>query len=103
MTPNEEQVRAAIAEQATNWLIAHNDRLMDAQQSAALAAWLRVSPVHVEEFLRVSAIARDLRDARSAPAYSLEHVLADARTENDTLVGPLWPRTIAPVRAMFGP
>ena len=99
MSSNEQQVRAAIAEQAADWLVA-NDEGLDARQAAALAAWLKASPVHVEEFLRVSVIARDLREARTDPEYSLETVLAHARAEDDTPVRPLWPRVIAPVRSL---
>jgi len=96
MTSTEEQVRAAIAEQAANWLVA-NDEGLDAREAAALAAWLRASPVHVEEFLRVSVIARDLRAARGDPQYSLETVLAQARAEADSPVRRhLWPRVLAP-------
>jgi transmembrane sensor len=100
MISNEEQVRAAIAEQAADWLVANDEGLLDARESAALAAWLKASPVHVEEFLRVSVIARDLREARTDPEYSLEIVLARTRAEDDTPVRPLWPRVIAPVRSM---
>ncbi len=98
MISNEEQVRAAVAEQAADWLLA-NDEGLDARGTAALAAWLKASPVHVEEFLRASVIARDLRDARAAPGYSLEAVLARVRAEDDNPVRrPLWPRVFAPVR-----
>jgi transmembrane sensor len=100
MISNEEQVRAAIAEQARDWLVANDDGPLDAQQSAALAAWLKASPVHVEEFLGVSVIARDLREACTDPEYSIETVLARARAEDDTSVQPLWPRVIAPVRGI---
>jgi transmembrane sensor len=99
MISNEEQVRAAIAEQAADWLVA-NDEGLDARESAALAAWLKASPVHVEEFLRASVIARDLREARADPEYSFETVLAQARSEDDTPVRPLWPRVVAPVGGM---
>jgi len=98
MISNEDKVRAAIAEQAGEWLVANDDGPLEARDSAALAAWLKASPVHVEEFLGVSVIARDLREARSDPEYSLETVLAHARSEDDTAVQPLWPRAIAPVR-----
>ena len=98
MIPNEDKVRAAIAEQAGEWLVANDDGPLEARDSAALAAWLKASPVHVEEFLGVSVIARDLREARSDPEYSLETVLAHARTEDDTPVQPLWPRVITAVR-----
>jgi len=58
---------------------------LDAHDSAALAAWLKTSPVHVEEFLGVSAIARDLR--RPAPILSTPRgVLARVRAEDDTAV-----------------
>jgi transmembrane sensor len=99
MMSKEEQVRAAIAEQAADWLVA-NDEGLDERESAALAGWLKASPVHVEEFLRVSVFARDLREARADPEYSLETVLARARAEDDTPVRPLWPRVIAPVGSM---
>jgi transmembrane sensor len=79
MNSNEEQVRAAIAEQAGEWFALNGEGPLDAQDSAALAAWLKASPVHIEEFLGVSAIARDLRDARTDPRYSLEAILARAR------------------------
>ena len=92
----EEQVRSVIAEQAADWLAA-NDEGLDASEAAALAAWLRASPVHVEEFLRVSVIARDLREARTDPEYFLDAVLARERSEDDAPVRPLWPRVIAPV------
>jgi len=98
MIPNEDKVRAAIAEQAGEWLVANDDGPLEARDCAALTAWLKASPVHVEEFLGVSVIARDLREARSDPEYSLETVLAHARTEDDTPVQPLWPRVITAVR-----
>jgi transmembrane sensor len=100
MIPNEDKVRAAIAEQAGEWLVANDDGPLEARDSAALAAWLKASPVHVEEFLGVSVIARDLREARSDPEYSLETVLARARAEDDTPILPLWSRVTAPVRGI---
>ena len=81
MNSNEEQVRAAIAEQAGEWFAVNDEGALDARDSAALAAWLKTSPVHIEEFLGVSAIARDLREARTDPEYSLEAILARARVE----------------------
>src|SRR2546430_5836693 len=98
MIPNEDKVRAAIAEQASEWLVTNGDGQLEARACAALTAWLKASPVHVEECLGVSVIARDLREARSDPEYSLETVLARARTEDDTPVQPLWPRVITAVR-----
>jgi transmembrane sensor len=101
MTSNDEKVRNAIAEQAADWLVANDEGPLDARDSAALTAWLKASPVHVEEFLGVSVIARDLRDARTDPEYSLDTVLAHARAEDDTAVHALTPRLIAPIRGQF--
>jgi transmembrane sensor len=92
MTSNEEQVRAEIAEQAGEWFVANDERPLDAQDSAALSAWLKASPVHIEEFLGLSVIARNLREARADPEYSLDAVLARARAEDGAPVPLLWPR-----------
>src|ERR1700692_2820081 len=94
MISNEEKVRAAIAEQAGEWFVTNDEEPLDARESADLSAWLKASPVHVEEFLGVSVIARDLKEACTDPEYSLEAVLARARTEDDTSVRPLWSRVI---------
>jgi transmembrane sensor len=98
MISNEEQVRAAIAEQAGEWFVKNDEGPLDAWGSAALAAWLKVSPVHVEEFLGVSVIARDLREVGTDSEFSVDAVIASARAEDDTPIQSLWPRLIAPVR-----
>ena len=94
MISNEEKIRAAIAEQAGEWFVKNDEGPPDAQDSAALAAWLKTSPVHIEEFLAVSAIARDLKQAQTDSEYSLEAILARARAADDTAVQPLRPRAI---------
>src|SRR5258708_7733978 len=98
MNANEDRIRATIAEQAGEWLVANDAGPLDAQDSAALAAWLKTSPVHIEEFLAVSAIARDLKEARTDPEYSLEAILPRARAEEDITVTSLWSRVINTVR-----
>src|SRR6202030_4862087 len=98
MMSNDEKIRAVSAEQAGEWFVANDEEPLDARDSAALAAWLKASPVHIEEFLGVSAIARDLKEARTDPEYSLEAILARARAEDDTTVQPLWPRVIETLR-----
>jgi transmembrane sensor len=98
MNSNEDRVRAAIAEQAGEWFVANEEEPLDARDAAALAAWLKASPVHIEEFLGVSAIALSLKEAGTDPQYSLEAILARARAEDGPAVHPLWSRTIAAVR-----
>jgi len=94
MNSNEERVRAAIAEQAGEWFVANDEAPLDARDSAALVAWLKSSPVHIEEFLGVSVIARDLKEACTDPKYSLDAILARARAEDDAPVQPLWSQVI---------
>ncbi len=98
MNSNEEKIRAAIAEQAGEWFVANDEGPLDAQDSAALAAWFQASPVHIEEFLGVSAVARDLKQARTDPEYSLEAILARARDQDEGSVQRLWPRLTETVR-----
>jgi transmembrane sensor len=96
MISKDEQVRAAIADQAGEWFVANDEEQLNAQDSATLAAWLKTSPVHIEEFLGVSVISRDLRELGTDSEFSLDAVLASARPENDTPVRALWPHVLAP-------
>jgi transmembrane sensor len=81
MNISDDQVRTGISEQAGEWFVTNEEGPLDTRESAALAAWLRASPAHIEEFLGVSAIARDLKAASTDPAYSLEAILARARED----------------------
>ena len=96
MNSNEEQVRAAIAEQAGEWLVANDERPLSARDAEALTAWLRTSPVHVEEFLGVSMVGRDLKAVASDPELSIAAVVAAARAEDGNQVRQLQPRMNVP-------
>ena len=98
MNSDDKRIRAAIAEQAGEWFVANEEGPMDVRDSAALAAWFGSSPVHIEEFLGVSVVARDLKEARTDPEYSLEAILARAGAEEERPVQRLWPRVIEAVR-----
>lgn len=98
MTSKEEQIRIAIAEQAGDWFVESEEGPLEVRDSAALTAWLKASPIHVEEFLRLAVIARYLPEAGADPEQSVESLLARARAENDDPVQPLWPRLFAAVR-----
>jgi transmembrane sensor len=96
MNLNEEQVRAAIAEQAGEWLVANDEGPLSARDAEALTAWLRTSPVHVEEFLGVSVVGRDLKAVASDPEFSIATVVAAAGVEDGDKVQLLRPRLNAP-------
>ena len=93
----DEQMRAAVAEQAVDWFLERDERPLDTRESVALMAWYRASPVNVEEFLGVAAIARDLRAAGADPDHSVEALVAQARADDDGRVRPLWPRVFGAV------
>jgi transmembrane sensor len=97
MISNDEQMRAAIAEQAADWFVANDEGLLNDQESVALVAWLKASPIHVEEFLRVAGVARDLRAACAHPAHSADALLARARAEDDSAVESWWSRLLTPL------
>ena len=98
MNSNDEQIRAAIAEQAAEWFVANDEGPLDAPEAAALAAWLKGSPVHVEQFLGVSVIARDLRELAGILSTPSMRFSRSARAEDDAPVQSLRPRVSAPVR-----
>jgi transmembrane sensor len=98
MNSDDKRIRAAIAEQAGEWFVANEEGPMGTRDSAAIRAWLMTSPVHIEEFLGVSVVARDLKEARTDPEYSLEAILARAAVEEGRPVQRLWPRVIEAVR-----
>jgi len=97
MISKDEQMRAAVAEQAVDWFLERDERPLDTRESVALMAWYRASPVNVEEFLGVAAIARDLREAGPDSEHSVEALIARARADGGDIVRPLWPRALAAV------
>ena len=99
MITNDEQMQDAVAEQAAEWFVANDAGALDEQESAALLAWLKASPIHVEEFLRVAGVARDLRMACADPRHSADAVLAAARTGGSDPVPSLGTRILAAIGA----
>jgi transmembrane sensor len=83
MSPTTEQIRAAIAEQASEWYVENRGGPLDPQQSAHFMEWLQASPVHVAEYLRVASLVPDLEAAAQQAAIPLEPLLAQARSEPD--------------------
>jgi transmembrane sensor len=96
LSSNEERVRTLITQQAADWFVA-NRAGITGREREAFGAWLKASPVHVEEYLTLSVIARDLREAGVASAESVETIVARARAEDDSPVRPLWPRLFVAV------
>ncbi len=82
MTATDDRVRELIIQQAAEWFIGNRAGL-SAQQRQSFTAWLAASPLHVEEYLTLSVIARDLRAACENSAGALDELLTRARNEPD--------------------
>lgn len=93
MNVKEQRVRSPITQEAADWFVANREGLT-AKDRQTFAAWLKASPVHVEEYLALSVIARDLRAACEMPQNLLDEVLSRARRDDENLVRPLWPRLL---------
>jgi transmembrane sensor len=87
MTPTSDQVRAAVARQAADWFVANQDGAPGLSERAAFVAWLRSSPLHVEEYLGIALVARELRAATDESNAGLETLLEQARADaSDSVV-----------------
>ena len=91
MTPSEDHVRAAVAQQAGTWFIANQSGSLEQAERAAFVAWLKASPIHVEEYLGVALIAHDLPAAMDEPDLTLESLLELARADDTNGVVSLEP------------
>jgi transmembrane sensor len=63
----------------------NDDGPLDARDSTALATWLKASPAHIEAFLDVAAVARDLPELRNDPEYSVAAMAELARGKDATV------------------
>ncbi len=97
MISNDEQVRDAIAEQASEWFASNDEAPLDPARSAGFVTWLQDSPTHVEEFLGVATVARDLQALGTSAEFSVEELLRRARTEGDSPGRSAW---FSPPRAV---
>lgn len=116
MAPTDEQIRLAIAQQAAEWFVSQRTSSLDAEGQTAFAAWLKTSPVHVDEYLRMAAISSGLRAAAQDPRAPVEAWVADATAEavespgaqrpgaprNAPNVIPLRPRSTSPDKRHAG-
>lgn len=79
MERSSEAAQRAIEEQAAEWHAQQHTSEASSDRNAALAAWLRASPAHVEAYLRVAVVASELSVTATPPLYTVEALLADAR------------------------
>jgi transmembrane sensor len=98
MSATDNRVREIITRQAAEWFIDNRGGLPP-QRCNDFTAWLESSPVHVEEYLAVSEVARDLRTASELSQDALDELIARARIEPGASVAPIGADTVSGSRA----
>src|ERR1700674_5115365 len=93
MNASDPQIRSAIAQVAADWYAAHRVGPLAEAERAAFLAWLKASPIHIEEYLGVAALERTLGAATDDPSLSVEALVEMARRDPTgggvvDLVGP---------------
>jgi len=82
-------VRMSIAQEAAEWFIANREGTPDPVQRSTFAAWLKTSPLHVEEYLGIALLAQELR-AAADPGLSPETLLAQANDIEKIIFLAIW-------------
>jgi len=105
LSSEEERVRELIMQQSADWFVANRAGLSEPEREA-FASWLKASPLHVEEYLALAGIDRDLRAAAAGSADSVEAIVARARVGKESPAPAVWlqfpGRARALVAAMAG-
>jgi transmembrane sensor len=86
MTPSNEQIRLAIAEQAIEWFEENRRGPLDREARSRFMAWLTASPMHVDEYLVIAGLARRLHTAANTTEIPLEPLLARVRARRNQVL-----------------
>ena len=86
MNAPDPHIRSAITQVAANWYAAHRAGPLPEADRAAFLAWIKASPVHIEEYLGVAALERTLAVAGDDPPLSVQALVEMARAADDGVV-----------------
>ena len=81
MNASDAQIRSAITQVAADWYAAHRSGPLAEADRAAFLAWLKASPIHIEEYLGVAALERTLGAATDDPSLSVNALVEMARRD----------------------
>jgi transmembrane sensor len=81
MSPSDSQIRSAITQVAADWYAAHRSGPLPEADRAAFLAWLKASPIHIEEYLGIAALERMLGAATDDPSLSVDALVGMARRD----------------------
>lgn len=102
MTARNKHLRAIAAESAADWCVTNEDGPLSALERAELLEWLKASSNHVEEYLGVAVLARDLATVAGESTDSIEALVAEARADLPDNVVALPPAGSAPSTPAVG-
>jgi transmembrane sensor len=77
----EQRIRVSIAQEAADWFVRNRGKAVSIEERAEFAAWLKSSPLHVEEYLKTAVMSRDLHEAIDPLEWDIESLLDQARAE----------------------
>lgn len=114
MGTSDQEIRSAISQVAADWYMAYRAGPMPEAKRAEFLAWLKSSPLHIEEYLGIAALERVLSQAAEHPRIPLAALTELARDDPGSVVraiaesprpeagarrfqaaGHLWPRIAA--------
>lgn len=106
MATPEQKIHSAITQLAAEWYVAHRAGPLSDARRGEFLAWLKSSPVHIEEYLGIAALDRVLSQAADQPPISLEDLTKMARDDRSGSVvemTPASPGGEAGVRSVVAP
>jgi transmembrane sensor len=86
MSSSERPIRSAITQLAADWFAAHRGGPLSQIARDEFLAWLKASPIHIEEYLGVAALEPVLRDAARDPPISIAALREMAQHDDDARV-----------------
>jgi transmembrane sensor len=86
MGTSDQQIRSAISQVAADWYMAQRAGPMSEAKRAEFLAWLKASPLHIEEYLGVAALERVLPEATEHPRIPLAALTELARDDPSSSV-----------------
>src|ERR1700722_18782495 len=100
-----QSIKMTIAQEAVDWFVRHRGGLCSSEERAEFAAWLKASPLHVEEYLRTAVASRDLQAAARSAQTSVDAILESVPALTDRVVVPLSniPRSNSPRSRLLWP
>jgi transmembrane sensor len=92
---SDNSVQSAIAQEALDWFV-RNRGTLSAEERASFGNWLKLSPMHVEHYLRVAVVSQSLRAAVGAMEVDIDALIAQAGAGDHDGQRPIWSRKQLP-------